>query len=240
MIQKHKFSASSGFTLVELLVIIGIVGILTGLLVQGVSLVRARADQSEALSNLRQLFMATSNYTADNKGRILSNRYQNPSGPGGPGFFVDWRQYLVDEGYVDAPDNLAKNNKIFGNPAVYKKHPDCGLATFAMNQRVGYRNNPASWHGVGTLFQLVDPSQTFFLTDGKYIEGLPDISFTDVVFPAPSPELHAYGITPSANNQVCILFFDGRAILLRMNQVPDNEAWNTDNRVFWRGFRTTL
>lgn len=62
-------SVSAGFTLIELLVVIAIISILAAIIIPVVGNVRASADSTACLSNLRQLGVTVRLYSADNSGR---------------------------------------------------------------------------------------------------------------------------------------------------------------------------
>jgi prepilin-type N-terminal cleavage/methylation domain-containing protein/prepilin-type processing-associated H-X9-DG protein len=66
--------SGKGFTLVELLVVIGIIGLLAGLLMPALSGAQRKARQSKCLNNIRQLGLALSLYADDFDGQFPPRR----------------------------------------------------------------------------------------------------------------------------------------------------------------------
>lgn len=67
-----------GFTLIELLTVIAIIGILAAIIIPTVGKVRASARASTSASNLRQIGMAATLYSEDNRGVIVPVRAASP------------------------------------------------------------------------------------------------------------------------------------------------------------------
>ena len=61
---------AEGFTLVELLVVIGIIAVLIGVLLPALNKARKASRTTACLSNIRQLVMGEIQYVNDNKGKF--------------------------------------------------------------------------------------------------------------------------------------------------------------------------
>jgi prepilin-type N-terminal cleavage/methylation domain-containing protein len=60
----------SGFTLVEVLIVIAIIGVLISLLLTAISAVRAASVRTQSANQLRQIGLATHNYASNHSGKI--------------------------------------------------------------------------------------------------------------------------------------------------------------------------
>jgi len=89
-----------GFTMVELMVVIAIMGILIALLVGGIGPAINMAQNVECQNNLTNIAKAVIAYTTDYKGAIPPTMYT-----GGSGLY--WCNFLVRGGYLSADDTKA-------------------------------------------------------------------------------------------------------------------------------------
>src|SRR5271168_264753 len=79
-LRRPRFTTRA-FTLVELLVVIGIIAVLISLLLPALNKARAQANTLKCLSNLRQLGMGLVDYTTANNGWIIPS-FNLPLTPG--------------------------------------------------------------------------------------------------------------------------------------------------------------
>src|SRR3954464_4199924 len=100
---------NAGFTLVELLVVIGIIAVLVGILLPALSKARRSAATVQCSSNMRQIATAMMQYIQANRGKfppagapIINNVYP---------FGWWWPNELVRGKYIDA-----KSNNVYSHP----------------------------------------------------------------------------------------------------------------------------
>jgi prepilin-type processing-associated H-X9-DG protein/prepilin-type N-terminal cleavage/methylation domain-containing protein len=103
-----------GFTLVELLVVIGIIALLIALLLPTLNGARKRAAATQCMSNLRQLGMAMVMYSQANNGYVIPS-YTMTGVTGGANVPLEgWAPILDRDGYVRG--RQANDNSVFVCP----------------------------------------------------------------------------------------------------------------------------
>ena len=145
----------AGFTLVELLVVIGVIALLVALLLPTLWRAREMSRQTLCASNLRQLALAVVEYAADNDQRLPSPA---PYIQEAPDDWIFWQPYPRDLSksavarYLSQPvsvsyfrcpsDRLDYRGR--PNPSQYGKY----IYSYVMNEEMGKPDPAGIWHGI--------------------------------------------------------------------------------------------
>jgi prepilin-type N-terminal cleavage/methylation domain-containing protein/prepilin-type processing-associated H-X9-DG protein len=98
----------AAFTLVELLVVIGIIALLISVLLPALNRAREAAKSTQCLSNLRQIGQAMNAYAADTKGWVVPGFIDTASGSGAGA--ENWATIFVNMKYLPAPKQVTLPN----------------------------------------------------------------------------------------------------------------------------------
>ena len=203
----HRSGYPAAFTLVELLVVIGVIVILIGLLLPVMALARRASGQAQCASNLRQWAIAVNAYAEQNND-WLPRRGQGKMPTQTLSWYDDWFNelppYLGQRTYQDlvASGQMPQigDSSIWICPQLYGSANAYGNSFgYAMNMALSVRNAPLP----DRIDKIGSASTMVFMADGPagYCSTIPFVSTAA----APAP----FNPVPRHNGYVNIAFLDG-------------------------------
>ena len=189
----------TGFTLVELMVVVGVVMVLAGLTLTALAGARKAAQSAACLSNLRQLAAATTDYAARNDMSYPPAQWSDPSDPG---LLRGW-DYTKRAGNVIGAGLLWPGRE---SPAVQQCPAFDGRAQSVGDPFTGYNYN-TSYIGRGTgeknptparVTAVKHPAETLLFGDGQWSLGANKYMRSPKRSPSEEPAAYADGSTTRA------------------------------------------
>lgn len=155
-----------GFTLVELLVVIGIIALLISILLPALNKAREASRVAACLSNLRQLGIIHTNYVAENHGYIVPcdiGDWKSGAGANGYGILDNWATILVSTKYIPYPDAVPNTPPSASNLLFCPS----GLQEFVANSSISSglpktRVDAEGAKGAQQISQLYDPGRVVY------------------------------------------------------------------------------
>ena len=206
------------FTLVELLVVIGIIALLISILMPALTRAREQANTLRCLSNLRQIGNAIQMYAVASKNFLVPGDYRFP----GDSFErEDWATILVNGKYLPAPRQPGSVNT-FGDTSI-------GDSVFRCPNGINHRGNLASVPHPGTSYDQMGAVFTRLLSQSTGVRvdkwyGINGWTTSDAVtnansfnrwaftrFPGPtaSAPQKLHKLTDFRNSAELVLVYDG-------------------------------
>ncbi|MEM1184706.1 MAG: type II secretion system protein [Planctomycetota bacterium] len=154
-----------GFTIIELVVTIGIALVVLLVLIPILGAARRSGQRTECLSNARQLAAAAAAFGASNAGKLPENRTITS-----PGEYVTWRYRFVDEGYATGVWECPLHPEP-GPQAEFGYVEDGAVcigdvsASYALNGHVLWRRDTTDRAGIRADTSILRPSHTILIAE---------------------------------------------------------------------------
>ena len=169
----RNFSRLRGFTLVELLVVISIIGLLGGLAIPAISSGMNKAKEGTKLSNLRGIYQACTLWSSENSGRVVPAIFP----PDANGQMPGWHQVLATNTLgLKERKKIPRGKDIFVDPFFKGYNTNTSwICGYAMNTQPGLPSDTTYYAYQGNLgtinemrmLALTEPTKRAFIIDAE-------------------------------------------------------------------------
>jgi type II secretory pathway pseudopilin PulG len=209
----------AAFTLIEILTVLGLLGIIVAILIPTVARVQGDANQTKSLSNLRQIFIATELYRVDNNDRLIPSEFSDarPESRGSG----KWIDLLLP--YLGGSGTFTRDQ--LGCPGIDPDHRNFWSWGYGMNAQPGLMADAAvsssaynrdyinadgsrpNWTSPFLMNEIRDRTRrAFFITAAEW--QVPAVRMFDFT------EFNRFG-----NDRALAVFFDGNTRVVRREEL---------------------
>ena len=172
------------FTLVELLVVIGIIALLISILLPALNKARRSAQATVCLSQLKQLGLAIGIYATENRNVILPTRVVGPDPTDGSTQADFWTHLLISTKVIPAPTITATSemvsNSVFVCPTIRALQAPSALTGDGFDRRKSFLVRPGVYadngYAINGTAQNLVPSNALNWSPSGYLSFIPGVS----------------------------------------------------------------
>ena len=198
----EKVRSTSGFTILELIIVIAVIGVLCVLLSVALGRAQAQLKNTRSISNLRHLGVVLNSYANDHQGKMPQRieTIENPNGTTSSG--LSWHAQLSIKGYIP-------NRNILFNPK--EKHPTWEAFLADPTVSITLKRETAAWLPVYgyRLSPIEPPARSNIQAPSKYfliVESWSLVTNGPGYFVSPDP---MWRVKIGRNGTANTLFADG-------------------------------
>lgn len=161
------------FTLIELMVVIGVIAVLIGIFFPVLGSIRSKARRTQCLSNARQVVTAVNAFSAANRSRLPENRTTLDDST-----YITWRARFAEEGWMSGDDGWACPDHPEPGPKSELGHSESSLtcvgdveSSYALNGHVLWRSRVTDDAARVRDIAIDRPSHTILIAESNRIFG---------------------------------------------------------------------